>query len=288
MTPDVDVRVSTVAGSSGPLEARLYRAHGRRAATGDTLVVFFHGGGFTSGSLDAADPCLRDLAERLDAALLAPAYAQAADQPFPAAAEDAYAALLDVAAKPRRFGWNGRRLIVGGVEAGGNLAAVAALMARDRGGPKLAGQLLVSPMLDPGLATCSMRQAGQRKAGDAIASRCAEGYRGYLPRAADRTHPYASPLVSTRLKGLPPTLMVSIDGDPLRDEADAYVAKLAAAGVPVTSVVMATPPEAEALIDPNARCRASADDGALIAMAHFVATASLPPRSPQSSEQERP
>ncbi len=270
----VDVRVLSIEGPSGPLDARLYRAKARSTGLADTLVVFFHAGGFTSGSLEESDGCMRDLASRIDAALLAPTYTQAPDQPFPAAAEDAYAAIADCAAHPRRYQWTGKRLVVGGVEAGGNLAAVAALMARDRGGPPLAGQLLISPMLDPGLTSCSMRSAAAKDVDAQIASVCAEGYREYLPRPSDRFHPYACPLASTRLKGLPPTLMVSIAGDPLRDEADAYVAKLLAAGVSVQTFVMAVPTEACSLVDANARCRASSDDTSFAAMASFIASVS--------------
>ena len=270
----VDVRVLSIAGPSGPLPARLYRAKSRCTGLADTLVVFFHAGGFTSGSLEGSDACLRDFAAHLDAALLAPGYSQAPGQPFPAAAEDAYAAIADCAAHPRRYQWTGKRLVVGGVEAGGNLAAVASLMARDRGGPPLAGQLLISPMLDPGLSSCSMRSAGTKDVDAQMASMYADGYRDYLPRAADRFHPYACPLASTRLKGLPPTLVVSIAGDPLRDEADAYATKLRAAAVPVETLVMAVPTDACALVDATARCRASSDDGAFAAMAAFVASVS--------------
>ncbi len=226
-------RATSIRGPAGPLAARLYRSTSRPAGDAGTLFVFFHPGGFVSGSIDASDACLRAMAARIDAVVLATTYAQAPQNPFPAAAEDAYAALADAAAHPRRYRWTGRTLVVGGAEAGGNLAAVATMMARDRGGPPVAGQVLIMPMLDPGLSSGSMRCAGDDAAGERIATRCADGYRDYLPRAADRVHPYACPLASTRLKGLPPTLMVSFDGDPLRDEAGAYVAKLAGAGVRV-------------------------------------------------------
>lgn len=270
----VDVRVLSIKGPSGPLAARLYRAKSRSTGLAETLLVFFHAGGFTSGSLQDNDPCMRDLASQVDAAVLAPTYAQAPDQPFPAAAEDAYAAIADCAAHPRRYQWSGKRLVVGGIEAGGNLAAVASLMARDRGGPPLAGQLLIAPMLDPGLTSCSMRSASAKDVDARIASNCADAYRDYLPRPADRFHPYACPLASTRLKGLPPTLMVSLADDPLRDEAEAYVAKLLAASVSVDTLVMEVPSGACSLADTNARCRASSDDKAFAAMAAFIASVS--------------
>lgn len=274
----VDVRVLTIAGPAGPLDARLYRAPrpagsaGRSAGLANTLLVFFHAGGFVSGSVEASDGCMRELATQVDAAVLAPSYAQAPEQAFPAAAEDAYAAIADCAAHPRRYGWSGKALVVGGIEAGGNLAAVAVLMARDRGGPPLAGQILIVPLLDPGLTSGSMRCVGDRDADVRIASRCADAYRDYLPRATDRMHPYACPLASTRLKGLPPTLMVSIDGDPLRDEADAYVAKLTAVAVAVRTLVLRLPPDIPATSDVETRCRVAFDADAYAAMAAFVAS----------------
>ena len=278
----IDVQAMTVAGPGGPLDARLYRGGASADRMAETLLVFFHGGGFATGGLDASEPCMRDLAGRLDAALLAPTYSQAPDLPFPAAAEDAYAVVADCAAHPKRYRWTGRTLIVGGIEAGGNLAAVAALMARDRGGPPLAGQILMVPMLDPGLSSGSMRCAGTATDA-AIASRCAGAYRDYLPRAADRIHPYACPLATTRMKGLPPTLMISIDGDPLRDEADAYVAKLVATGIPVETLVLPTQ-AGSSLECPTARCRASSDDHVFDAIAGFVASiaVSVPPAATAS------
>ena len=277
---DVGFTILEISGPSGPLAARLYRAAARGAGLVDTLLVFFHAGGFTGGHLEDVEPCMRTLAGRLDAAILTPTYTQAPDGPFPAAAEDAYAVIVDCAAHPRRYGWSGATLVVGGVEAGGNLAAVAAMMARDRGGPPLAGQLLIQPMLDPGLSSTSMRCASERDAGEQIASQCAEGYREYLPRPGDRVHPYACPLASTRMKGLPPTLMASIDGDPLRDEANAYVAKLAAAGVPVRTLALHVPEESASLVDATARCRASSDDAAFTAMVDFIASVANPSRKP--------
>lgn len=158
-------------------------------------------------------------------------------------------------------------MLVAGIEAGANLAAVCALMARDRGVPKLAGQVLIMPMLDPGLSTCSMREmptcADQAQAVGA----CEAAYRGYLPHAADRSHPYASPLQSSRLKNLPPALILSAEDDPLRDEAEAYGNKLAQSGVTVTMRRMAP----ARLQDPNGRTECACKVPALEAIASFVA-----------------
>ncbi|MGI9026701.1 MAG: alpha/beta hydrolase fold domain-containing protein [Burkholderiaceae bacterium] len=268
----VSTRRLSIVGRSGNLEARLYRSASSRTQDADTLLVFFHGGGFVAGTLDSGDACMCSLAAHLDGVLLAPTYTQAPHQSFPAAAEDAYAAIAQCAAKPRHFDWTGKHLVIGGIEAGGNLAAVAAMMARDRGGPRLAGQLLVMPMLDPGLTSDSMRCASQKGLDQRIASACAEGYRGYLPRAADRVHPYACPLASSRVKGLPPTMIVSIAGDPLQDEAKAYGAKLAASGIEVRTLLLDAPPAASPLVDATARCQSVSSDRSFAAMAAFVSS----------------
>ncbi len=159
-----------------------------------------------------------------------------------------------------KLGWNGKRLVVAGIEAGANLAAVCALMSRDRGGPELAGQILIMPMLDPGLTTCSMREVKLDDGVAGVADTCAASYRGYLPNAADRAHPYASPLQSSRLKNLPPALILSTEDDPLRDEAEQYAAKLSAAGVSTTLKRMAAAPLQNAGARNECACKGVAVD----------------------------
>ena len=242
------VRELEVGGATGPLGARLYVAG--PASKRDTLVVFFHGGGFIADDMDDADEFLRMLAESDHQPLvLASRYTLATVSPFPAAVEDAHAVLLWARKHKTKLGWTGKQLVVSGIEAGANLAAVCGLMSRDRGGPSLAGQLLIMPMLDPGLTTCSMRQMTLCPDREKVTAVCAEAYRGYLPNAADRAHPYASPLQSSRLKNLPPALILSAEDDPLRDEAEQYGAKLINAGVRTT--VRRLPPAQ--LTDPNGR-----------------------------------
>lgn len=228
------IRDLEVGGAQGPLAARLYTGGGGPAKR-DGLIVFFHSGGFVGGDLDEADEFLRHLAScSLQQLVLASRYTLATERPFPAAVEDAHAVLKWVKKNKAKLGWTGKRLIVAGIEAGANLAAVAALMARDRGGPELAGQILIMPMLDPGLTTCSMREIPLDANVAGVADTCAASYRGYLPNAADRAHPYASPLQSSRLKNLPPALILSAEDDPLRDEAEQYGAKLTTCGVTTT------------------------------------------------------
>lgn len=227
---ELAIRSLSVRGASAALPARLYRtaADGKR----DALIVFFHAGGFVGGDLEDADQFLRHLVDGNDGQLvLASSYTLASVSPFPAAVEDAHAVLLWARKNKVKLGWTGKQLVVAGIEAGANLAAVCTLMARDRGGPALAGQILIMPMLDPGLSSCSMRELPAAPETLEVADACAAAYRGYLPHAADRSHPYASPLQSSRLKNLPPALILSGEDDPLRDEAELYGSKLIACGV---------------------------------------------------------
>jgi acetyl esterase len=214
-------------GYDGELAVRIYRPAGRPEPA--ALALLFHGGGFVKGDIDAMASLAERASVRLGLVVATPAYTLATQLPFPAAAEDAYAALVWASRSARRAGWDPERIVVAGEEAGGNLAAVCAMAARDRGGPAIAAQVLVGPMLDPSLTSRSM----QRVASGAIHASgvCGACYRTYLPNAADRLHPYAAPASSARLTGLPPALILTCDGDPLRDEAEDYGTKLIAAGV---------------------------------------------------------
>ncbi|MDB5760939.1 MAG: alpha/beta hydrolase [Burkholderia sp.] len=263
---ELEVRELEVVGFEGPLAGRLYRAavDGRR----DLLIVFFHGGGFVDGGLDEVDGFLRRLADASGyPVVLSSTYTLAPVKPFPAAVEDAHAVLGWATKNKARLGWTGKRMLVAGIEAGGNVAAVAAMMARDRGAPQLAGQILIMPMLDPGLSSCSMREMPTCPDEAKVVEECAAAYRGYLPHAADRSHPYASPLQSSRLKRLPPALILPADDDPLRDEAEAYGAKLIGAGVRTT--VRRLPPAQ--LQEPNARNECACTDHVLYEIANFIA-----------------
>lgn len=244
--PQLTIRELDVAGARGPLAARLYSGVAARTKK-DVLVVYFHGGGFIKCDLDEADVFLRHLAGgALNQLVLASSYTLATEHPFPAAVEDAHAVLVWAKKNKVKLGWTGKQLVVAGIEAGANLAAVCTLMSRDRGGPPLAGQILIMPMLDPGLSTCSMREVRLDKRTAGVADTCAASYRGYLPNGSDRTHPYASPLQSSRLKNLAPALILSAEDDPLRDEAEQYGAKLIANGVKTSVIRMAPALQSEA------------------------------------------
>lgn len=270
--PQVTVRELQVGGAAGPLAARLYSGDAVRAKK-DVLVVFFHGGGFVGGSIEDGDVFLSHMSgAAANQLVLSSSYTLATVKPFPAAVEDAHAVLVWAKKNKAKLGWTGKRLIVAGIEAGANLAAVCALMSRDRGGPELAGQILMMPMLDPALTTCSMREAPVGDAMAQVASVCAASYRDYLPNAADRTHPYASPLQSSRLKNLPPALILSTEDDPLRDEAEQYAAKLSANGVATTLTRLQPAP----LLESGARNECVCKAAALSEIGRFLAAMEAP------------
>ena len=228
--PNVGVEVSaeTYPAHSRAHAVRLFRPLKARAPL--PVIVLVHGGDFVSGAIEDAAAMAATLAARMHALVATPAYTLAGDKPFPEAAEDVYAAIRWAHASASRRGADSRRVVILGEEAGGNLAAVAALMAKDRGGPRLAAQILMFPMLDPTLTTRSMLDAAPESGGRSVA-RCMAAYRRYLPSASDRLHPYAAPAHCSRLAGVAPALIISAEGDPLRDEAEDYAAALIASGV---------------------------------------------------------
>lgn len=262
----VAVRELTVPGAYRELQARQYTPSSK-VQKESGLIVFFPAGGFVNDGLQSSDGFLCELAARSGCRVIGSSYTLASERAFPAAAEDAHA-VLSWAARHRARHRRRDPLIVMGMEAGGNLAAVSALMARDRNGPRLAAQVLIMPMLDASLTSFSMREFAGRNSSARAARLCDAGYRGYLPRATDREHPYASPLCASRIKGLPPALILSADDDPLRDEAEQYGAKLAAAGAACT-VRRLAPIELE---EPDARCRCACKESALQEITAFIAS----------------
>lgn len=209
---------------AGALTLRLYGA--AHAAPGTPLVLHFHGGAFTGGSLGEGAAVARALAGA-GAVVASLAYPLAPQRPFPQALESGYAALQWLHSQRKSLSGARAPLLVAGEEAGGNLAVGVAMITRDRGGPALAGAILLSPMLDMCVATASQRGANNGPVG----CRIADGWRAYLARADDAVHPYAVPARALRLAGLPPTLLVSALDDPLRDETQAFTRRLHDAGV---------------------------------------------------------
>lgn len=197
------------------------------------ILVYYHGGGWVRGCIETHENVCRALANQTPCLVVSVEYRLAPEAQFPAGLEDAYAATRWVAEHGAELGGDPARLAVGGDSAGGNLAAAVSLLARDRGGPPIAYQLLIYPVTNYNFDTASYRDL-------------AEGYmltqddmrlywELYLKNEADAASPYAS-VLRADLHGLPPALVITAEYDPLRDEGNAYAEKLKAAGVPVEHI----------------------------------------------------
>jgi acetyl esterase len=224
--PVAEVRDQTIPGPGGDIPVRIYRPNG----SGLPVVVYAHGGGFVFCDLDSHDGLCREIANALPAVVVSVAYRLAPEHRWPAAADDFYAATRWAAQNAPSLGGDPGRVTVGGDSAGGNLAAVTALMARDRGAPTLAAQLLLYPVLAADFDTESYRLFGRGYYNPRPAMQWY--WDQYVPSKADRIHPYAVPL-NAELHDLPPAVLVIAGHDPLRDEALAYAAELEASGVRV-------------------------------------------------------
>jgi acetyl esterase len=227
--PDAVASVEDV--DAGGVPARVYRPH---AAGRPGALVYFHGGGWVVGDLDTHDPLCRTLAARSGCAVVAVDYRRAPEHKFPAAVDDAWTATRWVAAAADALGVDATRIGVGGDSAGANLAAVVARRARDAGLP-LAFQLLAYPVIDHRFDTQSYEELAE---GHGLTRASMQWYwEQYLARPGDGDDPDASPLRAADLGGLAPALVLVAGFDPLRDEGEAYAARLTAAGVPTRLVV---------------------------------------------------
>jgi acetyl esterase len=194
-------------------------------------LVFFHGGGWTIGDLDTHDVLCRQLAVGARCAVFSVDYRLAPEHPFPAAVEDCFSATQYIFSNSEKLKIDRTRIAVGGDSAGGNLAAVVTLMARDAGGPKLAYQLLIYPATDQ---RCEFPSHERNGVGYLLTKEGLHFFRsGYLPNAKDRTDWRASPLLAASHANLPPAFVLTAGYDPLVDEGEAYAERLATAGVEV-------------------------------------------------------
>jgi acetyl esterase len=217
----------SIPGPGGSIAIRLYYP---RAGDALPVFVFFHGGGFVTGSLDTHDTPLRAVTNRCDCLVVSVAYRLAPENPFPAAPEDAYAATKWVADHATEIGGDPKRIAVGGDGAGGNLALVVALRTRDQGAPHLIYQVLIYPTLDMSMLTASRVLANDPIfTTDAMLATTGS----YIPVNTDPEIPNISPVYAKSFKGLPPALMVTDADDPVRDEAQRCAEELKSAGVPV-------------------------------------------------------
>ena len=217
----------------GAIPARIYTPTKLRRTDGlAPCLVFFHGGGWVIGDLDSHDVVCRKLAHEGELIVISVDYRLAPEHKFPAAADDAIAATKWVAANAKALGIDAAQLLVGGDSAGGNLAAVVALAARNGDGPKLAGQVLIYPATDFAMKHPSH---GEPETSILLTHSVIKWFcNHYLNGAADIDHWKASPARAKTLAGLPPSYVLTAGADPLRDEGDEYAARLKEAGVPVT------------------------------------------------------
>jgi len=219
-----------IPGPGGDIPARIYVPLGARGT-----VVAFHGGGWLMGNRDTFDSVCRNLAADSGLAVVNVDYRLAPEHPFPAAVDDAWAALCWVSTRGADHGLPNQRLVVMGESAGGNLAAAVCLLAREQGGPRILAQALVYPPTDARQEAQSLQAYSE----------------GFLQRGADVAHAFRtyalghgvspadwrlSPLLAQSHAGLPPALIVTAECDAVRDDGEAYARKLAEAGVSVTCV----------------------------------------------------
>ena len=233
--PDVASVVDVKAdGPAGPVPLRVYRPLGSAADARLAVLVYFHGGGFVIGDLDTHDVLCRQIANESGCAVVAVDYRMAPEHPFPAAVEDCIAATRWVHRQAAALGLDATRLAVGGDSAGGNLAAVVSLAARDAGEPAIRFQLMIYPATD---ARCTAPSHRINGAGYLLTSETIDYFMGhYFAERAHRADWRASPLLRGDLSNLPPSLVLTAGYDPLRDEGLAYAQRLSEAGNRATQV----------------------------------------------------
>lgn len=215
----------------GSVPVRIYR--GSVSTKSPPLVLHLHGGAFVNGSL-ATGQLVSMLLAKAGAVVVSADYSSANKHPFPAALQFSFDIMSSLCSRRATLADRGSPLFVAGEEAGGNLAAGVALMARDQHMGGLQGQILLSPMLDPCMATGSFRKA------EAGASGCrwSDGWNRYLGFAAGACHPYAAPAYCMRLAGVAPALVLTAEDDPMHDESLNYARRLKEAGVVVREHVL--------------------------------------------------
>jgi acetyl esterase len=233
LTPDPpaveSVQLLIAPGPGGPVPVRAYRPKGAGRDEVLPALVYFHGGGWVIGDLDTHDVVCRTLANGARCAVFSVEYRKAPESPFPAAVEDCFSALSFVFSNSKSLKVNSKQIAVGGDSAGGNLATVVAMLARDAGGPSLSFQLLIYPGVDNRMGHASIETNGE---GYLLTKKSMHYFRGhYLPNPADWHDWRASPLLAKSLAGLPPAFVMTAGFDPLRDEGRAYSERLKQEGV---------------------------------------------------------
>lgn len=233
----VEIFEREITGPGGALRLRVYRLTAPTVASQPTrgVVVYLHGGGFALGSPDCYDGVCSELCRQIDCVLVQVDYRLAPEHPFPAAIEDCYAALCWVAQNARELGADADRLAIAGDSAGGNLATVLALLARDRNGPRIRQQTLIYPVtapepeMFPSYARCGV--------GTVLTTRSTRHFNALYFGGDGKAPDFrGAPLLAPQLANLPPALVVVAGYDVLRDEGVAYAHALQAAGTHVVLV----------------------------------------------------
>ena len=228
-TPVAQVIDRTIPSPAGDIKIRIYRPHAEGVFP---IVLFMHGGGFILGDLDSHDEVGRTLTMKAECVTVAVDYRLAPEDPFPAAPEDCFAALRWAHVHAAEFGGDAPRIAVCGDSAGGNLAAVMTLRARDEGGPAICGQVLIYPLTDAVDAEEFLPADDGRlyffKAKDG-----AYFNSQYFGDMAQARHPHGSPMFAEKVADLPPAYVLTAELDPLCRQGEAYAARLKAAGVAV-------------------------------------------------------
>lgn len=225
-----EVADGTYPGAAGPLGYRLYRPP---TPGPHPILLYFHGGGWVLGGAESDDALCRDLCTRTGAIVLSADYRHAPEHRFPAAADDGVAALRWVADHAAELGGIPDRLVVGGWSAGAGIAAVVSRVARDTGGPAIAGQALLAPVTD---SDTDRRSYAENGSGYDLDASLMQWFFDQYRDQADRNDPRIAPLRATDLSGLPPAVIVTNEFDVLRDEGEAYAEALRSAGVPVEHI----------------------------------------------------
>lgn len=224
---------STIPGPAGEIPVRIYTPV-NAAAGALPCLVYYHGGGWVIGDLETHEGACRLLANGAGCRVISVDYRLAPEHPFPAGPEDCYAAVKWVSANAAQLGIDAKRIAVGGDSAGGNLSAAVAQMARDRGGPAIAFQLLIYPATDMALQTPSRKE---NAVGYFLEEKTMKYfYDLYVPKGTDENNPYLSPLRTKSFAGLPAAYVITAQFDVLRDEGRLYAEKMQAAGVKVKLV----------------------------------------------------
>lgn len=230
-----DIEDHTIKGGpSGEVSIRIVRPKGNTEAL--PVVMYFHGGGWVLGDKDTHDRLIREIANGAQAAVVFVNFTPSPEAQYPVAIEEGYAATKFIAENGRQFNLDSSRLAIGGDSAGGQIAAAITLLAKERGGPHIGYQVLFYPVTDANFDTGSYIQLATNHFLTLGAMKWF--WDNYLPDVEARKQITASPLQASveELKGLPPTLLITGEFDVLRDEGEAYAAKLNEAGVRVTAL----------------------------------------------------